>query len=94
MVKHVSEIVEINKLGILFSNGEKILFEECIMTSDTFCVAKRDITANPPYFEFNNKGIRIIFTYKGIRSKIKNKKTFYKLQGVIQKYGYRTYDLS
>jgi len=94
MVKHASEITEINESGITFCDGEKLMFEECITPSAPFCVAKRDITAKPTYFDFNVKNIRIIFDYKGIMSKSKKQKAFYKLQADIQKYGYRSYDLS
>lgn len=93
-----SEIKNINRNGITFISGEKIYFKECIKcryNSET-CVAERDISAKPPYFEIftPNKPIRIIFDKKGLFSKLKNSNDFLKFQVIIIKYSYSSYDLS
>lgn len=93
-----SNIKNINRIGIAFISGEKINFKECIKrryNSET-CVAERDISAKPPYFEFftPNKPIRIVFDKKGLFSKLKNSNYFLKLQMMIIEYGYSSYDLS
>lgn len=93
-----SEIKNINRNGIAFISGEKINFRECIKrryNSET-CVAERDISAKPPYFEFftSNKPIKIVFDKKGLFSKLKNSNYFLKLQMMIIEYGYSSYDLS
>lgn len=93
-----SEIKDIDKNGITFISGEIINFKECInrrYKSET-CVAERDISAKPPYFEFftPNKPIRIVFDKKGLFSKLKNSNYFLKLQMMIIEYGYSSYDLS
>lgn len=93
-----SEIKDTNRNGITFISGEKINFKECIKrryNSET-CVAERDISAQPPYFEFftPNKTIRIVFDKKGLFSKSKNSNYFLKLQMTIIEYGYSSYDLS
>lgn len=55
-----SDIIKTDKSGIYFSNGHQILFESCknefnkLHNTNTNCVAQRDITARPPYFEFSH----------------------------------------
>lgn len=98
----VCDIVSIDKTGILFKNG-RIIFDECvkkfvktISDSNFKCVAERDITAQPPYFDFYTKGMktRLLFDKKGLFSASKNKKMFIGLQFKLIEYGYTTYDLS
>ena len=98
----VCDIVSIDKTGILFKNG-KIFFYECvkefvktISDSNFKCVAERDITARPPYYDFYTNGIktRLLFDKKGLFSASKNKKMFIELQFKLIEYGYTTYDLS
>ena len=96
--KSFFEIKDIDRNGITFKSGEKIIFVECIKqryNSDT-CVAERDISAQPPYFEFftPNKPIRIIFYRTGIFSKLLIRNNFLKLQMMITESGYSSYDLS
>ena len=96
--KSFFEIKDIDRNGITLKSGEKIIFLECIKqryNCDT-CVAERDISAQPPYFEFftPNKPIRIIFYRTGILSKLLIRNNFLKLQMMITEYGYSSYDLS
>lgn len=52
--KRYLDIKDVDKTGITFKNGEKIIFKECIKqryNSET-CVAERDLFAKPPYFVF------------------------------------------
>lgn len=98
LVKKYSDISGIDRKGIIFKNGDKILFEECIGNcnySET-CVSKRDIVALPPYFEFftPNKPTRIIFNKTGFFSKRINEREFVELQMDINSMGYSTFDLS
>lgn len=93
-----SEIETLDKAGMTLKNGDKILFKDCIGNryDSIKCVAERDITASPPYFEFFTSGqpTRIIFMGKGIFSKQKIREQFVYLNRQIQKFGYSTYDLS
>lgn len=96
--KDYSEIMVTDKRGIMFKNGDKIVFDDCIgrrYNSET-CVAERDCTASPPYFEFftPDKSTRIIFNKKGLFSKSLNRKRFIELQMQINQMGYSSYDLS
>ena len=93
-----SNIKSIDKNGITFADGKCIVFSECInqrYNSDT-CVAERDCSADPPYFEFftPEKPIRIVFDSKGLLSKFKNRNHFLKIQLMITEFGYSSYDLS
>ncbi len=102
MPKHIEksyfEIESIDWNGIIFNDNSKIVFSESVVYgaySDK-CVAERDITAKPPYFDFFKAGgrIRIVFDKKGFFSKKINRKLFLKLQFAIYDYGYTTFDLS
>ena len=56
--KRYLDIKDVDKTGITFKNGEKIIFKECIKqryNSET-CVAERDLFAKPPYFVFFTSG--------------------------------------
>lgn len=98
-----SDISVINNKGITFSNGEQLLFSDCVSVRkkaypDSVCVAERDITALPPYFEFfadsTGMPVRIVFDKKGLFSKSKNHKQFHELKNSIEEAGYGTFDLS
>ncbi len=78
----------------MFRDGDEIIFSECVHVNTSTCVAERDFTANPPYFRFFNKNIRVIYDSKGIFSKSRNDKVFHNLQFELNRYGYTTYDLS
>lgn len=102
----ISEVVSVDEAGIIFKNGGKIIFSECIKNfnvrypqSNMKCVARRDITAKPPYFlfytgEIEEQKIQLVFDMKGLFSKSKNEKAFLRLQLQIKNYGFTTYDLS
>ena len=67
--KRYLDIKDVDKTGITFKNGEKIIFKECIKqryNSET-CVAERDLFAKPPYFVFFTSGryTKVIFNKKG-----------------------------
>ena len=93
MIKKYSEIEKIGKDCIFFDDGTKIQINDCVRKDTNTCIAERDITATPPYFDFFT-GDKIIFDKKGLFSKSKNKKDFQKLQLQLQSMGYTTYDLS
>ena len=61
-----------------------------------FCIAERDITAKPPYFEFFAPGepVRIVFDGKGLFADSRNRRLFGEFQMKIKAFGYMTYDLS
>ena len=92
------DIRAVDEDGITFVNGDKIIFAACIgkRYNSATCVAERNITASPPYFEFFTpyKPTRIIFNKKGLFSKFINSKHFLKLQIQINHIGYSSYDLS
>lgn len=103
IVKSISQVIKVDNKGITFDDGGILVFSECVKTfnslypnSDSKCVAKRDITEKPPFFEFfaTNANIKIIFDNKGLFSKSKNMKAFHGFQKQILGYGFRTYDLS
>ena len=95
--RHYSEVKTVEQTGILFDDGSQILFQDCarMYDSDT-CVAVRDVTAAPPYFEFRTpeQPIRIIFDRSGVFAADKNRKDFHSLQFAILKAGFKTFDLS
>ncbi len=93
MIKKYSEIEKIGKDCIFFDDGTKIQINDCVRKDTNTCIAERDITAIPPYFDFFT-GDKIIFDKKGLFSQSKNKKDFQKLQLQLQSMGYTTYDLS
>ena len=93
MIKKYSEIEKIGKDCIIFNDGTKIQIIKCVRKDTNTCIAERDITAIPPYFDFFT-GDKIIFDKKGLFSQSKNKKDFQKMQLQLQSMGYTTYDLS
>lgn len=101
--KSITNIVKIDEQGIVFSDNTTIRFSECVYIflgkypeSKSKCIAKRNITAKPPYFEFytNPIHLKVIFDYRGVFAKFKNEKAFLKLQKQILNLGFTTYDLS
>ena len=96
--ENYSNIKSIDKRGITFADGKCIVFAECLhqrFDSDTY-VADRDISAEPPYFEFCTPGqpTIIVFAKTGFRAKARNWADFISLQTKINEAGYRTRDLS
>ena len=102
-IKSITDVVSISETGILLSGDINIFFPECAgnfhtkhKNSSMNCIGERDISANPPYFEFytGENHIRLLFDYKGIFVKSKNRKLFHDMQKHISVSGYTTYDLS
>ena len=104
-VYNYKSIKSIEKEGILFSDGFKIIFQDCIngfekhykSFKDTFtCIAERNILARPPYFQFylDNMNVKIVFDCKGLFTKKKNIKLFQYFQFKIKNLGYKTFDLT
>lgn len=87
---------------MLFDDGKILNFKKCCMNwgnnkgiSMTNCVADRNIAYDIPYFLFyEDEEIKVVFNFRGIFGKRKNQKCFEKLQFLILKYGYKTYDCS
>ena len=103
IIKSISQIAKIDTNGITFNDGKTLRFLECVETfqslypnSNSTCVAERDITAKPPFFEFftADEHIKVIFDGKGLFSKSKNRKAFHDFQKQILGLGFTTYDLS
>ena len=65
MIKKYSEIEKIGKDCIFFDDGTKIQINDCVRKDTNTCIAERDITATPPYFDFFT-GDKIIFDKKGL----------------------------
>ena len=86
MIKKYSEIEKIGKDCIFFDDGTKIQINDCVRKDTNTCIAERDITATPPYFDFFT-GDKIIFDKKGLFSKSKNKNRFSKIAVTATKYG-------
>lgn len=91
----------IDSEGISLYGSRKILFEICmreyqkIYPESTKCIGVRDITGNPPYFEFfMPEHIKIVFDRKGLFGKRKNLNDFHRLYTTLFEYSCRTYDLS
>ena len=102
-IKSITDVISIRETGILLSGNIFISFPECAenfhaehKNTSMNCIGERDISANPPYFEFytSDNHIKILFDRKGIFSDSKNRKLFYDMQKYISVLGYRTYDLS
>jgi hypothetical protein len=98
--KEFSEIARVDRNGIMFKDGHKIAFCDCInnWNGDEKYVAVRDISAEPPYMEFPSavKPTRIIFPKRRriLLMWITNEDEFRNLRAKIEKYGYVTFDLS
>ena len=95
--RRFSEVKAVERSGITFDDGSQIVFADCagIYDSET-CVAVRDVTAAPPYFEFRTpeQPTRIIFDRSGQFAADRNRNDFRSLQFSIIKAGFQTFDLS
>ena len=99
-----SNIREITRYGILFTDGYEISFEECkdewcaehgIGREDSYCVATRDSLEKIPYFVFYCKDkVKVLFDKKGIFHKKRNRDDFLKLQYILNRFGFSSYDLT
>jgi len=104
-VYNYKSIKNIEKEGIIFSDGLKILFQDCIngfakhynsFTDVSTCIAERNILVKPPYFQFylDDMNIKIIFDCKGLFSKKRSIKQFQSFQLKTKSLGYKTFDLT
>lgn len=95
----------IEKDGIMFSDGFKIFFLDCIkgfgnnynhFKNLATCIAERNSLAQPPYFQFylDDMSVEIIFDCKGLFAKKRNLKLFQSFQLEINNFGYKTFDLT
>lgn len=93
-----SDIEALDERGIILAGGRQIIFAECAggRYNSELCIAERDITAKPPYFEFFAPGepVRIVFDGKGLFADSRNRRLFGEFQMKIKAFGYTTYDLS
>lgn len=97
------DIGSVDKDGIRFKNGHVVSYRECMSNfgrkhpgSTYKCIGDRDVTAEPPYIEIYSVYAhdRILFDRRGISAKKDNVANFHKLQKLIEKFGYTTFDLS
>ena len=99
-----SDIVKIDKIGILFSDEGFVEFEECkcewakengINVADTVCVALRFSEGDDRHFIFYcKKKVKLYFSFKGILKKKKSRDKFSEMQVLLNRYGYTSYDVS
>lgn len=99
-----SDIVEIDRSGILFSDDGFVKFEECkcewakeknINVADTVCVALRFSEGDDRHFIFYSKEkVKLYFRFKGILKKKKSRDKFSEMQVLLNRYGYTSYDMS
>ena len=79
-VYNYKSIKGIEKEGVIFSDGFKIIFHDCIngfakhnpsFTGVSTCIAERNILVQPPYFQFylDDMNVKIIFDCKGLFAK-------------------------
>lgn len=96
---HYSKIAGIDNTGILFTDGQSILFQECAQNfarsypeSSGKCVAERSSIAEPPYFEFYTCGKSMIVAFDGLGKN--TGRAFQEFQQKLESFGYTTYDLT
>ena len=98
-----TDVLEIRKMGIYFSDGSLINFLECVeIFSDSYnispgiskCVAYRDITSKPPSITFYDKNKTKIDFNRYKWRKRKNRIDFSNFITILKFYGFTTYDMS
>lgn len=96
-----ADISSVDERGVTFADGVLISFAECaenrrLQYPDSVSVAVRDITADPPYYDFFTSFMptRVAFDKTGFSAKKHNGRDFHDLYEKINKAGYKTYDLS
>ena len=99
-----SDIVKVDKMGILFSDAYFLKFEDCryewekennISVADTVCVSLRFSESDGRYFIFYSKErIKLNFRVKGIFWKKRSRDKFSEMQMALNRYGYTSYDCS
>ena len=104
-IYNYKSVKSIEKEGIIFSDGLKIIFQDCIngfakhynfFTDVSTCIAERNILERPPYFRFylDDMNVKIIFDCKGLFANKRNNKLFQDFQLKIKNLGYKTFDLT
>ncbi|MDE6036379.1 MAG: hypothetical protein K2G36_10805, partial [Ruminococcus sp.] len=85
IIKSISNVISKDKSGFSLSENVSVYFPDCAVNfnaehhdSSKNCIGIRDISANPPYYEFftGENHIKILFDIKGIFHKSKNRKLF------------------
>ena len=99
-----SDVVKVDKAGILFSDTNFIKFEDCryewakennISVADTVCVALRFPEGDERHFIFYaTERIKLNIRFKGIFRRKKSRDKFSELQVMLNRYGYTSYDAS
>ena len=99
-----SDIVKIDKKGIIFSDETFINFGECvnewaiennIRKDETVCVALRHWEKESMYFIFYTKErIKIFFDSGGLFKQRKNREHFQQLQDLLNRFGFSSYDIT
>lgn len=99
-----SDIASINDKGILFSDSRFIKFEECryrwlkehnISENDSVCIALRFCEKDKCYFIFySDEPIKLVFNMKGFIKRKRNINKFEKIQRLINRCGYTSYDMT
>lgn len=97
-----SDIVKVDKVGILFSDAKFMKFEDCryewakennISVADTVCVALRFPEGDERHFIFYaNERIKLNFRFNGIFRHRKSRDKFSEMQVTLNCYGYTSYD--
>lgn len=97
-----SDIVRVDKVGILFSDAKFMKFEECrcewanennISVEDTVCIAFRFAEGDKRHFIFYSKErIKLNFRFNGIFRNKKSRDKFSEMQVMLNRYGYTSYD--
>lgn len=98
------DIKKIAEWGILFQDGFQILFEECrnewliekkLEKDESYCIAERNSLAKNPYFLFYSKyRVKVFFDKRGFFCKRRNEAEYQKLQIILNRYGYTSYDMT
>lgn len=99
-----SDVVKIDKTGILFSDTKYMKFEKCryewakennISVADTVCAGLRFSEKNEGYFIFyDTERIKLSFKFKGIFRCRRSREKFGEMQMTLNRYGYTSYDAS
>lgn len=93
------DISAMDSSGILFENGLSIFFEECQKNfarvypeSSGTCIAERNSTAYPPYYEFYTCGKSMVIRFDRLGRD--TQREFNAFGQKLRSFGYTTYDLS
>ena len=93
------DIKAMNSSGILFDNGLFMTFEECRKNfvryypeSSGNCIAERNVTGFPQYYEFYTCGTSMLIQFDRPGSDRQNQ--FRQFGQRLRSYGFTTYDLS